>query len=164
VAVNNYETVFIAEPEIATEAVDQLLTKIKKAITDNQGTVGNEDRWGRRRLAYPIQGFREGFYVVLTFNAEGGVVNALEHVFRVTDSVVRHITIKIIKKNKTFPPRRVKPAGASSEAGRPAGRGGYSRDGGRSSSAPSVTPPPTAAAPATETPTPSAPATGATPA
>jgi small subunit ribosomal protein S6 len=115
VAVNNYETVFIAEPEIATDKVEQFLAKIKQVVTDHKGAMTHEDRWGRRRLAYPIHGFREGFYVVLNFNAEGTVVAGLEHLFRVTDFIVRHMTIKVIKKNKTFPPRRVKPA-ATAEA------------------------------------------------
>lgn len=168
-AVNNYETVFIADPEIAMEAVDQLLNKIKKAIADNKGTVANEDRWGRRRLAYPIQSFRDGFYVVLTYSAEGPVVNALEHLFRVTDSVVRHITVKIIKKNKTFPPRRVKPAGASAESGRPGGRGSYSRSSSSSShssspSAPAAAATATPAAAPAPTPAADAPSAGATPA
>jgi small subunit ribosomal protein S6 len=168
VAVNNYETVFIADPEIAMEAVDQLLAKIKKAIADNKGAVTNEDRWGRRRLAYPIQSFRDGFYVVLTFNAEGPVVNALEHLFRVTDSVVRHLTIKIIKKNKTFPPRRVKSASASMDSGRPGSRGSYNRDASRPAAAAAAPPAAAAAvaAPVAEAApaAPSAPPTGATPA
>jgi small subunit ribosomal protein S6 len=121
VAVINYETVFIAEPEISTEQADQLLAKIKQTITDNKGTVTSEDRWGRRRLAYPIRGHREGFYAVLVFNAEAPVVAALEHLFNVTDSVVRHLTIRQIKHNKTFRPRRERPAGAA-EGHRPGGR------------------------------------------
>lgn len=142
-AVNNYETVFIAEPEITTEKVDQLIGKIKSAVTEHKGTMTHEDRWGRRRLAYPIHGFREGFYVVLTFNSEGTVINALEHLFRVTDAVFRHMTVKVIKKNKTFPPRRVKPAG-SAESSRPSGRYGH-RD---SRPSPAAAPAAPAAAPA----------------
>lgn len=166
-ALNNYETVFIANPEIADDAVAQLIGKIKQAVTDNKGTMANEDRWGRRRLAYPIHGNREGFYVVLTYSSEGTIVNALEHVFRVTDSVIRHLTIRVIKKNKTFPPRRVKPAGATSDSGRPGGRPGYGRDTRHTPSAPAAAPvaaaPAAPAAPAAETPN-TPPASGATPA
>ena len=151
-AVNNYETVFIAQPEIATDKVEQFLGKIKQVVTEHKGAMTHEDRWGRRRLAYPIHGFREGFYVVLNFNAEGTVVGGLEHLFRVTDFIIRHMTIKVIKKNKTFPPRRVKPAGAPE--GRPTGRYG-SRE-----TRPSSTPAPTSAAP---TATAEAPKSGATP-
>jgi small subunit ribosomal protein S6 len=118
----NYETVFITEPEIANEQVDQLINKIKQVITTNKGAVTGEDRWGRRRLAYPIQGHREGFYTVLTYNAEPAVVSGLEHLFNITDTVVRHLTIRVIKKNKTFRPRRERPAGATdARTGRPTG-------------------------------------------
>ncbi len=106
-----YETVFIAEPEISNDQVDQLIAKIKQAIATHQGTVTGEDRWGRRRLAYGIHGHREGYYAVLNFTAEAAVVTALEHLYNVTDSVIRHLTTRVIKKNKTFRPRREKPAG-----------------------------------------------------
>lgn len=158
--VNTYETVFIANPEIANEAVDALLSKLKAAITDHKGTVTHEDRWGRRRLAYPIHGFREGFYVVLNFNADGPVVAAMEHVFRVTDSVIRHMTIRIIKKNKVFAPRRVKPVGAvSSPDSRSGGRPGYTRPSSPAPAptAPSATAPAAPAAPAPAAPAPAAP-------
>ncbi len=118
-----YETVFIAEPEISNDQVDQLINKIKAAVTAAQGTVTAEDRWGRRRMAYAIQGHKEGYYGVLNFTAEASIVNTIEHLYNVTDSVIRHITIRVIKKNKTFPPRRVKPAGAA-EGSRYAGRSG----------------------------------------
>src|ERR1019366_7661542 len=120
-----YETVFIAEPEISNDQVEQLIAKIKQAIAANQGTVTGEDRWGRRRLAYSIQGHREGYYAVLNFTAEAAVVMAIEHLYNVTDSVVRHLTVRIIKKNKTFRPRREKPAGhvegARHSSSRPSG-------------------------------------------
>ena len=108
----NYETVFIAEPEISNDQVDQLINKIKQAITANQGTLTAEDRWGRRRLAYPIHGHREGYYAILNFTSEAGAVLAIEHLYNVTDSVVRHMTTKVIKSKKTFRPRKEKPAGS----------------------------------------------------
>ena len=110
-SVITYETVFIAEPEISNDQVDQLISKIKQAITAHHGALTGEDRWGRRRMAYPIHGHREGYYAVLNFTAEAPVVNAIEHLYNVTDSVIRHLTTRIIKKNKTFRPRREKPAG-----------------------------------------------------
>lgn len=111
-AVINYETVFITEPEIPADQIDQLLNRIKQTIGSHGGAVTGEDRWGRRRLAYSIHGHREGFYAVLNYNAEPTVILALEHLFGVTDSVIRHLTIKVIKKTKKFAPRRQRPAGA----------------------------------------------------
>ena len=120
-SVNAYETVFIAEPEISNDQADQLINKIKQAITANQGTLTGEDRWGRRRLAYAIHGHREGYYAILNFTAEAGVVLAIEHLYNVTDAVMRHLTTRVIKSKKTFRPRKEKPAGyeASRHPGRP---------------------------------------------
>ena len=109
-AVNTYETLFILEPEASPEVVEQLITKQKQAIAAHEGTITNEDRWGRRRLAYPIQGHREGHYVILNFTGNPKVISDLDHLYRVNDKVIRHLTIRVIKKNKVFRPRRVKPA------------------------------------------------------
>ncbi len=156
---NTYETVFIAEPEISTDQVDQLVSKIKQAITSNQGTVIGEDRWGKRRMAYPITGFREGFYVVLGFTAESGAVMAIEHLYNVTDSVIRHLTTRVIKKNKVFAPRRERPAGHtdSRHGQRP---GGPYRGSRPDSSAPKAAEP-AAATPAAAPAAPAAPAAAA---
>jgi len=154
----NYETVFIAQPDITNEQVEQIVSKIKQAVTAKSGSMTAEDRWGRRRLAYPIQGHREGFYSVLTFTAEGAVVSDLEHLYRVTDAILRHLTVKVIKKNKKFAPRRERPAGAA-EGRPPMGRstGGYRGRTDAPRSAPS-------AAPAAATPPATPAAEGGTPA
>lgn len=159
-AIITYETVFIAEPEISNDQADQLINKIKQAITAANGTLTGEDRWGRRRLAYPIQGHREGYYAVLNFTAEAAAVNAIEHLYNVTDSVIRHLTTRIIKKNKTFRPRREKPAG-SAEGAR--GRSGSSSSFRPRTDAPAAAKPVTADAAATSASAPAA-APAATPA
>jgi small subunit ribosomal protein S6 len=143
VSVNTYETVFIAEPEISNDQVDQLITKIKAAVAANEGTLTGEDRWGRRRMAYTIHGHREGYYAILSFTAGAGVVSAIEHLYNVTDSVIRHLTTRVIKSKKTFRPRKERPAGHA-EGSRYAGRssGGYR---GRSESPASAKPQPPSA-------------------
>jgi small subunit ribosomal protein S6 len=150
VATNNYETVFIAEPEISTDQVEQLIGKIKQTIGSHSGTVTNEDRWGRRRMAYPIAGHREGFYTVITYTADSAVVTGLEHLFNVSDTVIRHMTTRVIKKTKKFAPRRERTTSAV-ESGRPAYRtsGPSRRPDSRPPSAPSTAPAPAAASAAT---------------
>jgi small subunit ribosomal protein S6 len=138
-----YETVFIAEPEIPTDQVDQLVNKIKDAITAHKGSVTGEDRWGRRRLAYPIQGYREGFYTVIVFTAEPTVVAALEHLYNVSDTVIRQLTIRHYPSKKKFAPRRERPAGeASSHRGSYGRPGSGSRPSFRPSGAPASAPAP----------------------
>jgi small subunit ribosomal protein S6 len=139
-----YETVFIAEPEIPTEQVDQLVNKIKDTVTAHKGSVTAEDRWGRRRLAYPLRGHREGFYTVISFTAEPTVIAALEHLYNVTDSVIRQLTVKHIPSKKKFAPRRERPAG---EAHRSGGRPGMRpRSDGPRGSTPAPAAAPTASA------------------
>jgi small subunit ribosomal protein S6 len=158
VSVLPYETVFIAEPEISNDQVDQLINKIKQAITANQGTLTGEDRWGRRRMAYAIHGHREGYYAVLNFTAESGVVMAIEHLYNVTDSVMRHLTTRVIKSKKTFRPRKEKPAGYA-EGSRHSGRPMASRGRSEAPSAPKTAP---AAEPAVSSPAPVAAPEGGT--
>jgi small subunit ribosomal protein S6 len=106
VAIANYETIFVAEPEIPAEQVDQLIAKIKEVVAAHKGSVLSEDRWGRRRLAFSIRSYREGYYAVLTFNGEPTVVEALEHLYRVSDPVLRHLVIRSVEKSKKWTPRR----------------------------------------------------------
>src|SRR5258708_11755673 len=105
VSANTYETVFIAEPEISNDQVDQLINKIKQAIASNQGTLTGEDRWGRRRMAYAIHGHREGYYAILSFTAEAGVVKANEHLYKGNDFPNPHPAPRRTTNKKTFPPR-----------------------------------------------------------
>lgn len=150
-AVHSYETVFVAEPEISAEDVDQLHVKIKQTIASHNGSMASEDRWGRRRLAYTIQGHREGFYSVITFTAEPAVVAALEHLYNVTDAVMRHLIIRQIKRSKKFAPRRAPSSGMSEGHRAHAGRSsGAPR--GRSEGAPRSSPPAPEAAPVTSGP------------
>ncbi len=105
---HSYELVFICQPEIGTDELDTLTKKLKDLIQKNDGSVTNEDRWGRKRLAYSIQGHREGFYDLLTFQAPGATIADLEHQLKVSDSVIRHLFIRIEKSGKK--PRREKKA------------------------------------------------------
>ncbi len=151
-----YETVFIAEPEIPADQVDQLINKIKETITAHKGSLTSEDRWGKRRLAYPLRGHREGFYTVLNFTAEPTVIMALEHLYNVTDVVIRQLTIRHYPSNKKFAPRRERPAGDTHRGPGRSGSGPRSRpDAVRSSApaaAPAPAPTPVAEAPATPAP------------
>jgi small subunit ribosomal protein S6 len=143
VSSTTYETVFIAEPDISSDQVDQLIAKITQTITAHKGSITAEDRWGKRRMAYPIGGHREGFYTVISFTAEAGAVQAIEHLYNVTDAVIRHLTTRIIKKNKTFPPRRERPAGEAAGARHGSRYAGPSRprsEGASAAKAPASTP------------------------
>lgn len=92
--VNNYEVMYIVKPVVEEEAFEAVVAKFESLITANGGTVEKTDRWGKKRLAYEIQDFTEGQYVLVTFSAEPKAVKELDRVMKITDEVMRHMVIK----------------------------------------------------------------------
>ena len=88
-----YETIFILHPSLDEEAVKTSVEKFKDVIENNGGVVENVDAWGKRKLAYEIQKIGEGHYTLINFNANPDLPKELDRVFRITDSVIRHIII-----------------------------------------------------------------------
>ncbi len=91
---NSYELLYIIDNEISDEAKEAVIAKISAVITDNGGTIDNVDKWGTRKLAYPINYKSEGYYVLVNFAAEATLPAELERVMRITDSVVRFLVVK----------------------------------------------------------------------
>lgn len=90
-----YEVVTIYNPGLESdEAYDALIERFQTLITEAGGEVESIDKWGRRRLAYEINGLTEGYYVVMTFTAEPAVAAELERVSKITDAVVRHLLVR----------------------------------------------------------------------
>jgi len=87
-----YETVFIAPADIPTKRLDDMIEKLKGFITKPGGEIKVVDKWGRRRLAYPIHRHREGFYVFLSYKAPSSVPAEFTNLFKVSDDVIRHMT------------------------------------------------------------------------
>ncbi|GHT41438.1 hypothetical protein AGMMS49921_04570 [Endomicrobiia bacterium] len=94
----NYESTFIASPELPADKVEELTTKAVKTIEASQGIVKTIQQMGRKRLAYPINKFNEGSYVYMELSGNGETVNALVNFFKFNSSVIRFLTIKIEKK------------------------------------------------------------------
>ena len=91
--VNSYETLFIVNPTIAEDDIKATVDKFTALIAEN-GTVGEIDEWGKRRLAYPINDIPEGYYVLVNFTSESAFPAELERVFGITDGILRTIVIK----------------------------------------------------------------------
>ena len=91
----NYEVVFIAAPTLTSEELDAFINHAQTVIEGKNGKVVKVDNWGRKSLAYKINKFREGYYVVLSIEAEGGAIAELERRFRVTDFIIRFISVRI---------------------------------------------------------------------
>lgn len=88
-----YELMFILKPN-EDDAIKATVDKFAAIITDNGGSVEKVDAWGKRRLAYEIKNFADGYYVLINFAAEPAVVAELDRVMKITDDVLRHMIVK----------------------------------------------------------------------
>jgi small subunit ribosomal protein S6 len=89
-----YETLFVLNPTLDEEALKANIEKIKGVI-ESDGTVTNVDEWGKRRLAYEINHINEGFYILINFEANSELPKELDRIFRISDSVIRHLIINL---------------------------------------------------------------------
>ena len=94
---NQYETVFILTPVLSDIQMKETVEKFKALITENGGEVINEENWGLRKLAYPIQKKSTGFYQLVEFKAQPDFVEKLELNFRRDERVIRFLTFKLDK-------------------------------------------------------------------
>jgi len=104
---NNYETVFIANPVLSEEQIVELVSKFQGVITENGGKVVNQENWGLRKLAYPIQKKTTGFYQLIQFEAEGNVVDLLETQYRRDEKVIRFLTFGLDKHAVAYAEKRI---------------------------------------------------------
>lgn len=122
-----YEELFILRPDAAEEEINALLDQLKPIITSGGGTIDKEERWGVRRLAYRVEKRHEGFYILLQFSAPPETVKELERRLRVSDMVLKFLTVRIderlkkIEKRKKQREKRAarKPAPAAAGPGMP---------------------------------------------
>ena len=90
---NKYESVIIINPSLDEQGIKDVITKFTDLI-NSDGKVENVDEMGRRKLAYEIKKHSEGYYVVYTFEANPEFITELERIYRITDSVMKFITIR----------------------------------------------------------------------
>ncbi len=89
-----YEAVYIFLPTLEEEKRNQILDRIKGIIEAN-GSISNIDEWGNRKLAYLIDDIGEGYYTLINFESESEVIQELNRIARITDSIMRHMIIRV---------------------------------------------------------------------
>ena len=94
---NKYETVFILTPVLSDDQMKETVEKFKKVLTDNGCTIENEENWGLRKLAYPIENKNTGFYTLIEFEGEPTIVDKLEIAYRRDEKVIRFLTFRLDK-------------------------------------------------------------------
>lgn len=91
---NDYELVIIVHPEVADDALDPLINGITQYVTGKAGTVIEVERWGRKKLAYPIKHVLEGTYVLFKFQLDPSANKELETNLKITEKIIRFLLIK----------------------------------------------------------------------
>lgn len=96
-----YEIMYIVKPT-ANELLEAINNKFKTLIENNGGIVEKLDNWGKKRLAYEMNGFNEGFYVLVTFKSMSTCTRELDRVMKITDEILRHMIIRKGEQRETI--------------------------------------------------------------
>jgi small subunit ribosomal protein S6 len=101
-----YDLIFILRPDTPESETDKVIATLEHAATEKGGKIEKTEKWGRRRMAYRIQRLREGFYVYMVVKSDHGeVVKELERRLKVSDSVIKYLTVRIdeeLKRQEKF--------------------------------------------------------------
>ena len=89
-----YEVMFIVRPDLAEEDIEKLISNLESNVTSVGGTVKSTEKMGRRRLAYLVRKFQDGFYILMTLEGTGEMVKEIERRLRVTEQVIKFITVR----------------------------------------------------------------------
>ena len=103
---NHYETVFNLTPVLSDVQMKEAVEKFEKVVADNGATIANEELWGLRKLAYPIQKKSTGFYTLVEFDATPDTVKKLETAFRRDERVLRFLVFRKDKYAEEYAQKR----------------------------------------------------------
>ena len=95
-----YEVMFIIRPDMADEDVDKLVATLESNATGAGAQVKNTEKMGKRRLAYLVRGFNDGMYVLMTLLSDGKAIHEVERRLRVSEPVIKFITVRIDETQK----------------------------------------------------------------
>ncbi|HOI30640.1 MAG TPA: 30S ribosomal protein S6 [Melioribacteraceae bacterium] len=93
----NYESVVLINAALEDDQIESTISRILEVITTNGGEIIEADKWGRKRLAYPIKKAKSGYYLVLRFKAPTELISILERNYRLDENIIRYITIALDK-------------------------------------------------------------------
>ena len=90
-----YELVYIVSPEVSEEALENTVNDISQFITGKDGAISEVERWGKKKLAYPVEHFLEGNYVLTRFQMNPARCKELEANLKISEQIIRHLLIKL---------------------------------------------------------------------
>lgn len=92
-----YETVFIVDPDIPDEDVDQITERFARIVDDFSGKVAKVEKWGRRKLAYRVKKRTKGNYILLVFLGDHKLTTELERILKLDDRILKYLTVRVDK-------------------------------------------------------------------
>ena len=95
-----YEVMFIVRPDVEDEEIEKLIEGLSATVKNGGGTVKSVEKMGRRKLAYQVRKFNDGNYILFTIEATGPVVQELERRLRVTEQVIKFISVRMDEEEK----------------------------------------------------------------
>ncbi|MBL8231378.1 MAG: 30S ribosomal protein S6 [Bryobacterales bacterium] len=101
-----YEEMFVLKPDVTEEDMEAVIELVRSTITASGGTVDKVDKWGKRRLAYKVRKYSEGIYILFVFSAKAETVKEVERRLRVSDPVIKFLTVRIDEKLKWLEKRK----------------------------------------------------------
>ncbi len=119
-----YEQLFIVRPDATEEEVDPLIDQLRNVINHAGGTVEKSEKWGTRRLAYRVVKYDEGQYILLQFTAQPDTVKELERRLRVSDLVLKYLTVRIDETHREAQEGSREACGAQAAGSDPGARNG----------------------------------------
>ena len=96
----NYEALYIVKPDLSDSDVSAIAERFKNVVLEKGGTVESAGKWDKRKLAYPVDGHKEGTYILMLFTAGSAVPAELDRLMRISDDVLRQL-ILVLEKPKT---------------------------------------------------------------
>jgi small subunit ribosomal protein S6 len=119
-----YELIYILKPDLPEEEANGAVEQFKSVITDGGAQIDKLDIWGKRRLAYEVRNYTDGFYVFVQYSIEGGakLAKEVERRLRVADSVIKFMTVRIdedLKRIDKLKQKREKRAARKPQSGAP---------------------------------------------
>jgi small subunit ribosomal protein S6 len=110
-----YETIFVTDPNLSDGEIDELVQLIDQLTVAAGGKVIKVERWGKRRLAYPIDHREEGIYVLMTLECPPQHVKEVDRRYRMNDRILRHLTVRVEDESQLGPSPMMKPRPAERE-------------------------------------------------
>ena len=101
-----YETVFIMNPVLSEDQVQEAVNKFRKYLTDHKADIVYENNWGMKKLAYPIQKKKSGFYYLIEFKSAPELINRLEVEYKRDERIMRFLTVALDKDAVTYNEKR----------------------------------------------------------